>query len=83
MLYIWITKAYYYEIRGRKTHWRDKLYIRGGEGEGRVVANCKSKDRGRMININDDKKGNKKPLKRYDRIAKLQHNWKRSTEKKT
>ena len=29
ILCIWITKGYYYEIRGEKTHGRDKLYIRG------------------------------------------------------
>ena len=28
----------------RKTHGRDKLYVRGEDG---VVADCKSKDRGR------------------------------------
>ena len=30
MLYIWITEGYYYEIRGEKTHGRDKLSVRGG-----------------------------------------------------
>ena len=41
MLYIWITKGYYYEIRG--AHEGDTLYVRAGEG---VVADCKSKGRG-------------------------------------
>ena len=36
------------KYEGRKTHGRDctKLYVRG-EGGGGVIADCKSKDRGR------------------------------------
>ena len=49
MLYSWITEGYYYEIRGGKTHGRDKLYVRAGEG---VVADCKSKG----VNVIDNKK---------------------------
>ena len=41
-----LDKGYNYETRGEKTHGRDKLYARGG-GLGWVVADCKSKDRGR------------------------------------
>ena len=40
MLYIWITKGEYYEIRGEKTHGRDELYVRGGGGVEGVVAEC-------------------------------------------
>ena len=45
MLYLWITKEYYYEIRGENTweRYTCKLYVRGGVG---VVADYKSKDRG-------------------------------------
>ena len=32
ILYIWITKGYCYEIRGEKTHGRDKLYVRSRGG---------------------------------------------------